>query len=213
MVKDEFIQFTPRKQKTALILALMLVLCDFVMNCYFAIIKGFSIHLLTSMIPCVMMGVYALSGYLKPHGSKIKNMFLFKAVFIGLNVCSSTYVHSFTTPVLICVVVATAYMAGRLNKIRTNARIMVVITLVFLVIIFAHTFVYKDAQMMADTFNHFIQWIALACIYYGRFEEHRTAGIEYDIRNFGPELQELIKDLWNVLIGVNKKDEDIEEET
>ena len=207
MVKDEFIEFTPRKQKTALILAMIFILFDFGLNIYYILVNGFDYHMITSMLPCVMMGIYAVKGYLKPHGSNVKIMFLIKAVFIGLNVCSSTYVYSVTTVFLNCVVAATAYMAGRLNKIRTNIRIMFVITIVFLAIMISHAFVFRDMHMMGDAFNNFIQWIALAFIYYGRYEEHRAAGLEYDIRNFGPELQGVIKDLWRMLIEVKKGDD------
>ena len=78
--KDEFIEFTPRKQKTALILALVLILLDFGLNIYFISVNGFDYHMITSMLPCVMMGIYAVKGYLKPHGSNVKIMFLFKCI-------------------------------------------------------------------------------------------------------------------------------------
>lgn len=170
MNSEKTIKFDPAKQKTALVIALLLLACNLAMNVYLMIVNGFSLHSVISIIPCIILAGYAFPKSKKPHTSKLRTMFLVQALFIGLNVSSPEYASTITTPILVAIVVATAFMAGRLEKIDTNVKVMAVIALILLALIFMHVFVYKNAGTMMDIINHFTQWVVLACIYFGRYE-------------------------------------------
>lgn len=72
------------------------------------------------------------------------------------------------------IVILVAYMAGRLNRIKENRIIIVLVFLLFVARIFLVNY---EPGKLPSGLNEVMMWIVLSCSYLCRYRQHREAGL------------------------------------
>jgi len=142
---------------------------------------SFTIVYIVPVVVFILLLVYVLVEYKKPHGNLLRETMLFYAFSLAIwSVAQGD--NAGCVYVLPCTAVIVAYLSGRLNKIKKNT--------VWIAIAGAFLLGYGILQTaMLDTgsygilqfsycFGVLLQWITLALAYLSRYEEHVQAGQE-----------------------------------
>ncbi len=143
-----------------------------------------------SLIVYVIVFLYALFGYKKPHGNMLRYTFIIFAVSLALYAYGSQTSPVSTVSVIINVLctVPVAYVAGRLHKFNQN-KVLLYIALVMLLIAGLMDCILLTQNMVPEVsgfifvvlkfgaFNKFILGLALATTYVNRFHTHKEAGL------------------------------------
>ena len=144
-----------------------------------------------NIVFCLIVILYAVVGYKKPHGNMLKTLFFIFAVYllaiasIDFMGRSSEYIQNGLVAMAALIV---AYISGRLNKLEKN-RILLVIAgaLLFIKVIMGFWAVPPHAEnagfavMVMPVIRQaalLIDLAALGFAYTARFEEHKAAGLE-----------------------------------
>lgn len=129
---------------------------------------------------------YGILGYKKLHGNMIRYLLLILAVYVALSIVVLVYRWEITWIILAAsnlAAVFIAYMAGRLNKVKKNIVVTVIVSLLLLVKSFWPLSVpglTSDALFILDRTMPLFMWITVVLIYFFRYKEHKRAGIEAD---------------------------------
>ena len=129
---------------------------------------------------------YAIAGYKKPHGNMVRYLLLILALYLVTSVIVLDERWEISWVILAAsnfAAVFIAYMACRLNKVKKNIFLAVLITALMLVKSFwpmagANLDVY--ALFVLDRTIPLFMWATVALIYFFRFKEHKLAGITAD---------------------------------
>ena len=143
--------------------------------------------ILFELIPYIFLFVaityYAIIGYKKPHGDLLRAVFLvFSFSCLGSIVSQVTYAKaSGLAPFVILLGVTallTAYVGGRLDKIKKNYVPLVIVTIALPIKAILHCRVYPvDLLFAAWNFSTFVLWLDIALAYILRYKEHKEAGL------------------------------------
>ena len=143
-----------------------------------------------AIVVYIIVFLYALYGYKKPHGNMLRYTFIIFAVSLALYAYSTLASPVSAVPVVINVLctVPIAYVAGRLHKFNQNkvllyvALVMLLIAAIIDCILFTKSMVpevggFVFVVLKFSTFNKFILGLALATTYVNRFHTHKEAGL------------------------------------
>lgn len=178
-----------KSTKASLIVSYILVVCGIIYNVY-TIIAGFGkndigiqLHTAVVIAEYVLVAVYALFAYHKPHGNMLKYTVLafsficmYKFLAPGKPIIAN--VEYAANACIVLAAILAAYMSGRLNRIDKNKRLMIIIEILFVANIIL-------MRLTRDSFNFasFVRslsmpicWLALCLVYSARFEAHKEAG-------------------------------------
>lgn len=159
-----------------------------------ACIYGNSLSLIAETIAtCVMfilIAFYAVSNFKVPHGNLLKYLFLVFSVMSisGLLFYDTTGVMSggkllFYQALRTIVVVSSAYIAGRLDRIKQNTFLLIIDAILLFVSSIESVIVLKVTDFISVFFlsNFFILWLDLTIAYVFRYYGHKEAGSENKI--------------------------------
>jgi len=130
----------------------------------------------------ILLLYYVFIGYKKPHGNLLRYLLLAFALCIALTVVFLIKLSfddlSGKTTLIIAAMMIT-YMAGRLNKLRQNIVIMIVVAILLAVSLigFFKAFGFMSFHNTYAVICFVIQWIMLCAAYLVRFKEHKEAGL------------------------------------
>ena len=144
--------------------------------------------MLFELVPYTFMFIaiayYAAAGYKKPHGDLLRAVFLvFSFSCLGTIVSQVAFEGSFGTISFFIfmgvVALLTAYMGGRLDKIKKNYGLLIITTLALLVksILFFLSLPNKSFSILLWNFSTFVLWLDIAVAYILRYKEHKEAGL------------------------------------
>ena len=127
---------------------------------------------------------YAFVGYKKPHGDLLRVVFLaFSFYCLGTIVSQAAFAESKgLIPYIIMVggsALITAYVGGRLDKIKKNYGLLIIVSLVLLVKGIFHLLAYSTSGILFLFWNcsPFVLWLDIAFAYILRYKEHKEAGL------------------------------------
>ena len=176
--------------KVGLVISLFLVLLGIAYSIYTLVVGfgsrpvGIQCHIGVVAIEYVLIAVYALHGYRKPHGNMLKYTMLaftvlsvYKFFVPGKPVTEN--VEYIANACIVLAAIMIAYISGRLNKINKNKILMIVVEVLFIVSIVLMRLTQKAFSI--DSFIRSLSmpicWVALCFAYVARFEEHKAAGL------------------------------------
>ena len=153
-------------------------------------------ELLLELIPfCIVflsVAYYTVAGYKKPHGNLLRNMFLLYSFFCaGEMIAMVFYANehgylnaSFPRSISMLILVAlcavlTAFVAGRLDKIKKNSFLLVLITVALIAVSLLDLGKPPFLQLMYVlwSFVPVLIWLDLVVVYILRYCEHKEAGL------------------------------------
>ena len=129
---------------------------------------------------------YGIYGYKKPHGNMVRYLLLILAFYIAASVIVLVErwdVHWIIFAASNFAAVLIGYMAGRLNKVKKNIVVAIIVSVLLLVKSFwpiqgVDLNVYS--LFVLDRTMPIFMWITVGLIYFFRYSEHKQAGIEAD---------------------------------
>ena len=144
--------------------------------------------ILFELIPYIFLFIaityYAIIGYKKAHGDLLRVVFLvFSFSCLGTIVSQVSYEKlSGTVSFVILMGIAallTAYMGGRLDKIKKNYTLLIIISLALLIKSILDYLAYpvRNISLFLWAFSTFILWFDIAFAYILRYKEHKEAGL------------------------------------
>ena len=144
--------------------------------------------MLFELVPYTFMFIaiayYAAAGYKKPHGDLLRAVFLvFSFSCFGTIVSQVAYEGSVgTVSYVIFMGIAallTAYTGGRLDKIKKNYTLLIIISLALLIKSILDYLAYpvRNISLFLWAFSTFILWFDIAFAYILRYKEHKEAGL------------------------------------
>ena len=144
-------------------------------------------ELLFVFVLCALTIYYAISNFKVPHGNLLKYLFLvFSLMCLVGFLCDDAAESTFKTYTFInqilrgVVVIFSAYIAGRLDRIKENTVLLVVNGLILLVTSIVNIVLYKitDLTLIIFMSSFFILWVNLTIAYIFRYYGHKEAGSE-----------------------------------
>jgi len=128
--------------------------------------------------------LYAGFGYKRPHGNALRYIFILfglaYGVIVGMKLTGIIAIFG------IIVVGMACYIAGRLNKIKKNA-VLIIIVLVLTLLIALYQAVHflqvseltviGNIMFLLFVFSPFISWAGLSSAYVVRYKTHKEAGL------------------------------------
>jgi len=140
---------------------------------------------------CVYYGFvlyYGVRGYKKPHGNMVRYLMLILAVYIAAATITPIYSFSASWPIVLSSMYAVlfmAYMAGRLNKVKKNRYVAILVTVLLLVRCFwpmelPDAYGMVNLSYVLDRLSPLFMWLTTVLIYFFRYHEHREAGLAVD---------------------------------
>lgn len=139
------------------------------------------------VIAYLVVLIYAISAYKKPHGNLLKYVLLIYATVLALSTVTNL-VQMMVAPIaaifMILCIAPVSFMAGRLNRLDENKIIMILTGILLLAsaILEAASLEILAGRSFeifigyASTFAKFVLWIVICFIYVGRYEQHTEAG-------------------------------------
>ena len=132
----------------------------------------------------IAISYYALVGYKKPHGDLLRLVFLVFSISCLCTLVSQVIDAETQGDAAFAILMAvaaflTAYMGGRLDKIRKNYAMLIVVGLALLVKAVLNYIAYNGADflLLAWGLSTFVLWIDIAFAYILRYREHKEAGL------------------------------------
>ena len=138
-------------------------------------------------ILCALTFYYAISNFKVPHGNLLKYLFLAFSVmclvgFLWDDVTNPAFrTYTFINQALRgIVVIFSAYIAGRLDRIKENTILLVIGGLILLTTSVINIVLYKftDFTLIIFMSSFFILWVNLTIAYIFRYYGHKEAGLE-----------------------------------
>lgn len=143
------------------------------------------IELVVTVIMFALIFIYAVSNYKTPHGNLLRYLFLafsfmcFTGI-LGSGMMAETSVASDNIYQLLrgIAVIISTYIAGRLDRIKTNTVLIVINTIILLATSLMNIVFFKitDITLILFMCSFFILWLDLAIAYGFRYREHKEAG-------------------------------------
>ena len=136
---------------------------------------------------CALTFYYAISNFKVPHGNLLKYLFLAFSVmclvgFLCDDAAEATFkTYTFVNQILRgLVVIFSAYIAGRLDRIKENTILLVIGGLILLTTSVINIVLYKltDFTLIIFMSSFFILWVNLTIAYIFRYYGHKEAGLE-----------------------------------
>ncbi len=153
-------------------------------------------ELLLELIPfCIVflsVAYYTVAGYKKPHGNLLRNMFLLYSFFCAGEMIAMVFYaneHGYLSTsfprsisMLIMVVLCaelTAFVAGRLDKIKKNSFLLALITaaLIAVSLLDIGKPPFPQPVYLLWSFVPVLVWLDLITAYILRYREHKEAGL------------------------------------
>ena len=132
-----------------------------------------------------MILYYMLFGYKKPHGNSLRNIFVISAILIIARlILPHTHIENDVLRYVAksgfgLAAILIAFVGGRLNKIKQNKILMIIIGVSLLIpsVIVAASFPEFIFMRAVSSMAQPIGWLALSLAYVARYEEHKAAGL------------------------------------
>ena len=172
------------------ILALIGVVCDVIGNIEWYGHIQVTPELVSYIVLFIATLYYVLIGYKKPHGNLLRWTFLLLAFhYINgiINVAMQIYNTNYNVDIMLIIIgligisaLLIAYVSGRLDKIKKNYALLIVITLaqitisVLFIILYG---VWSNPKFVIWNFSICLLWINLVIAYLIRYREHKEAGL------------------------------------
>jgi len=144
-------------------------------------------HIEMPIIEIVMYALicfYAFAGYKKPHGNLLRYLMIVFIITMLANIyVDSKMLNGVTIVINAAAIALVAYMAGRLNKIKQNRFIAVMVLLLLCHCSHAMIVAQEALGTNIDFIDRIIfytpafMWIALSSAYFTRFAQHKEAGL------------------------------------
>ena len=144
------------------------------------------IELVTTTVMFVLIFIYVVSNYKTPHGNLLKYLFLAFSImslvgFLDSDFAASMFKEFAYVNQLLrgLAIIFSAYIAGRLDRIKTNTILIVINGIIFLVTSIINIVLFKvtDISLILFLCSFFILWLDLAIAYGFRYKEHKEAGL------------------------------------
>lgn len=143
-------------------------------------------ELVVTTIMFVLIFVYVVSNYKEPHGNLLKYLFLVFSVMCLVGFLDSDFAASLHREFAYVnqllrglAIILSAYIAGRLDRIKANTILIVINCIIFLAtsVINIVLFEITDITLILFMCSFFILWLDLAVAYILRYKEHKEAGL------------------------------------
>lgn len=132
----------------------------------------------------IAISYYALVGYKKPHGDLLRLVFLVFSISCLCTLVSQVIDVETQGDAAFVILIGlaallTAYMGGRLDKIRKNYAMLVIVGLTLLVKAVLNYIAYSGADFLflAWGLSTFVLWLDIVFVYVLRYREHKEAGL------------------------------------
>jgi len=166
------------KKKLWLMLMGILVLVEIIFRV--CTISRFTFSGILTLVSLVFIALYGFLLYKVPHGNMLKYAMLFLAFskIINNSNIMMNYNADYTSIILIIACAVICYCAGRLDRIKENRILFVVIDIIFFVTSIMTLLKYSRGGFMIGFafFDSFIAFTTLMIAYFIRYKEHREAG-------------------------------------
>ena len=138
---------------------------------------------------CIMIALifyYAISNFKVSHGNLLKYLFIAFSVMTFFGIIMGDPKDAVASEnVFLCqtlrgiVVIVSAYIAGRLDRIKENSYLIIICALILLGTSIYNAVVYNLTSFVQIIFicNFFILWVDLMIAYILRYKEHKEAGL------------------------------------
>ena len=145
-----------------------------------------TIELVFTVVMFVLIFIYVVSNYKEPHGNLLRYLFLAFSVMCLVGFLDSDFAASlhknfaYVNQLLRgLAIILSAYIAGRLDRIKTNIVLIVINGIIFLATSVINIVLFKvtDITLILFLCSFFILWLDLAIAYSFRYREHREAGL------------------------------------
>ena len=160
------------------------IIINYVYSIQFYSIAAMLFELVPYTFLFIAIAYYAAAGYKKPHGDLLRAVFLvFSFSCFGTIVSQVAYEGSVgTVSYVIFMGIAallTAYIGGRLDKIKKNYALLIIITLALLIksILDFQTSPTGRISILLWASSTFVLWLDIAFAYILRYKEHKEAGL------------------------------------
>ena len=142
-------------------------------------------QIIANIATVIMILYYMLFGYKKPHGNSLRNIFVISAILIIARlILPHTHIENDVLRYVAksgfgLAAILIAFVGGRLNKIKQNKILMIIIGVSLLIpsVIVAASFPEFIFMRGISSMAQPIGWLALCIAYVARFEEHKAAGL------------------------------------
>ena len=170
-----------QKHFAATLLVVLLTLAGLALTVY-ALIAGketYGYRDLPAAIGYAVILFYALFGYKTPHGNLLRYCFMIYALLYGVSGALAPEQSAVIEILEVCVVTASAYVAGRLGKFKSVIIVMVAAAGLLLGELFATLPTAAEGGFLAAflPINFLILWVSLCLVYRVRYQDHRDAGL------------------------------------
>ena len=168
------------------ILSIASIYAEYVMCCTRTFSVKRIVEFVASVILIVLTFYYAISHFKVPHGNLLKYLFLAFSVivFVGLInndtaaalVRKTDYINQILRGI---VVISSAYIAGRLDRIKENSILLIVNAVILLGTSVMNIVAVHETKIIPILYlsSFFILWIDLAVAFILRYKEHKEAGL------------------------------------
>jgi len=193
-----------KNNTVGLIISMVIVVVGFGLNIH-AILHYPNLYptAIAQLVMDVLIAIYAIWGYKKPHTNLLRNLFFVYAFALVAASLTDAILESYVSSTLYAVAaVLVAFMSGRLHKFLRNIwNIFVTIGLLVKAIFISTTSI---LEMLVSIFSNLnvvfavstlfctvFTYIALVLVYHVRFKEHKLVGVLEDVANEMSESQEV----------------------
>lgn len=160
----------------------MLTLTVFVGTVFELLKEPAIIHFYVALVEMGLLFYYVIAGFKKPHGNLLRYIIWIFVLFLMFLFSGAVMMQNQISAILLIVLISvTSYVSGRLNKIKQN---MVLFILLFIINIVFNFMVLTDGYtgMAPDmVFVYFITsilWLDITFAYILRYHMHKEAAFE-----------------------------------
>ena len=180
-----------KRTKAGLFVSFALIIIGFVFSAMNSIMQikdaplGARLIIWSTSLMYLIVALYVFFGYKKPHGNMLKYTFIafsFLTVvkFFVFKPASSGFTYSMEIACCVVAAMMITYMSGRLDKIKKNMVLMLIIGLLIVAgelvrVLMGSMF---SVIFFLNALSKPICWLALCFAYVARYEQHKAAGLE-----------------------------------
>ena len=171
-----------KKYKIGLWIDIVLTLVVLVAEIMCALQGNYTVGSIVDIAVACLIIYYAVSGYKKPHGNLLKQIMLLFGLSLVFQMNLAIMYDNKTTVVFVPVtMMLIAYIAGRLDRLKENRILMVIVVLNLAHCSFSS--IVKGGGNGGFAINHavlfpLVIWITLCGAYYTRYIQHKEAGLK-----------------------------------
>lgn len=170
----------------AVFIVMLLVITGIVISVYDMITQAVTWRRVLRLLIYIFLCWYALMGYKKPHGNLLKYLFLAFDVFVLATVTHILEYNGADMPlntiirvVLYCIVaVLIPYMAGRLNRIKENTFLGIIVLVCLLGTALLNNLFSSSTGSLFSSMHCTVLGLAVLAAYVVRYRQHRESGLE-----------------------------------